>query len=36
MSFLKSVKFQNVEMSIQPIFWHLVAFKMDLKNLALF
>ena len=36
MSFLKSVKFQPVEMSIQLIVWHLMAFKMCLKNLALF
>jgi len=36
MSFLKSVKFQPVEISIQPIVWHLVAFKMSLKSLALF
>ena len=36
MSFLKSVKFQPVEMSIQPIVWHLVDFKMSLKSFTLF
>ena len=36
MCFLKSVKFQPIEMSIQPIVLHLVDFEKDLKSLTLF
>ena len=33
MCFLKSVKIQHVEMSIQPVVLHLVYFEKDLKKL---
>ena len=33
MCFLKCVKIQPVEMSIQPVFLHLVYFEKDLKKL---
>jgi len=36
MCFLKNVKIQPVEMSIQPIVLHLVDFEKDLKSLTLF
>jgi len=34
--FLKKVKNQPIEMSIQPTFLHLVDFEKNLKNLTLF
>ena len=36
MCFLKSVKIQLVEMSIQPVVLHLVVFEKDLECLTLF
>jgi len=36
MCFLKKVKIQHVEISIQPVVLHLVDFENDLKNLNLF
>jgi len=36
MCFLKKVKIQPVEMSIQPVVLYLVDFEKDLKNLTLF